>query len=131
LFSTTNPPANSLLSSPLARQVNQHLSRSTASVASAKHWNAERYLSVALLAVIPAGLLLENNLFDHLMAVSLVLHSHWGLQQIMTDYLHGPSLPKIGSVLLYVVSALTLVGLLYFNYSDIGISKAVKKIWSL
>jgi succinate dehydrogenase (ubiquinone) membrane anchor subunit len=105
--------------------------RSTATIPAAKHWNIERYLSVALLAMIPAGLILENNVFDHLLAVSLVLHSHWGIEQILTDYLHGPTLPKLGFGLAYVVSALTLIGLIYFNYTDIGLSKAVKKIWSL
>jgi hypothetical protein len=27
--------------------------------------------------------------------------------------------------------ALALTGLLYFNYKDIGISRAVKKVWAL
>lgn len=99
--------------------------------AHSSHWNVERYLSVALLAIIPAGLALENSVADYLLAVSLVLHSHWGLQNILTDYVHGPTLPRLATALLYIVSGLSLIGLCYFNYNDIGISKAVKKIWSL
>ena len=49
----------------------------------------------------------------------------------MTDYVHGPTMPKMAMGLLYVVSALTLAGLFYLNYKDIGLTKAVKKIWSL
>lgn len=98
---------------------------------SSTHWNVERYLSVALLAIIPASLLLESPVTDYILAISLVFHSHWGIQCVLTDYLHGPTLPKVGNMLLYVVSALTLAGLCYFNYADIGLSKAVKKIWSL
>ena len=95
------------------------------------HWNVERYLSVALLAIIPASLLIESSLTDYILAASLVLHSHWGLQNILTDYIHGPTLPKMANGLLYVFTALTRAGLCYFNYSDIGLSKAIKKIWSL
>lgn len=95
------------------------------------HWNVERYLSVALLAIIPGSLLIESSLTDHILAASLVLHSHWGLQNILTDYIHGPTLPKMANGLLYVFTALTFAGLCYFNYSDIGLSKAIKKIWSL
>ena len=98
---------------------------------SSTHWNVERYLSVALLAIIPGSLLIESSLTDYILAASLVLHSHWGLQNILTDYIHGPTLPKMASGLLYVFTALTFAGLCYFNYSDIGLAKAIKKIWSL
>ena len=98
---------------------------------SSTHWNVERYLSVALLAIIPASVLIESSVTDYILAISLVFHSHWGIQCVLTDYLHGPTLPKVGNILLYVVSALTLAGLCYFNYADIGLSKAIKKIWSL
>jgi succinate dehydrogenase (ubiquinone) membrane anchor subunit len=106
-------------------------SSSNVSSASSTHWKVERILSAVLLGLIPAALVLENNILDYALAASLVLHSHWGLECIVTDYVHGPTMPKMAMGLLYVVSALTLAGLFYLNYKDIGLTKAVKKIWSL
>ena len=99
--------------------------------AHSKHWNMERILSAALLGVIPVSLLLENQITDHILAVSLILHSYWGLKVIATDYIHGPTMPKLAVGLIASVSLLALVGLCYFNYTDIGLSKAIKKIWKL
>ena len=106
-------------------------SASAGSHAASTHWNAERYQSIALLAIIPAAFYFDSSIMDNVLALSLVAHSHWGLHSIITDYVHGPVLPKWAFGMLFVVSALTLVGLLYFNYSDIGMSKAIKKIWTL
>lgn len=105
--------------------------RTAATVASANHWNAERYLSAALVGIIPAALLLESNYFDQVLALSLVVHSHWGLSCILTDYVHGSTAPKVAQATLAVVSVVSLIGLIYFNFSDIGLSKAIKKVWTL
>lgn len=43
----------------------------------------------------------------------------------------GPVIPKVSIILVYVLSALTLGGLLYFNYSDIGVTKLIKKFWTI
>ncbi|KAI9579310.1 hypothetical protein GQX74_004782 [Glossina fuscipes] len=40
-------------------------------------WTLERVVSLALLGVIPAAFLVPSQTLDALMAVSLVLHSHW------------------------------------------------------
>uniref|UniRef100_A0A182INE2 Succinate dehydrogenase [ubiquinone] cytochrome b small subunit n=1 Tax=Anopheles atroparvus TaxID=41427 RepID=A0A182INE2_ANOAO len=97
-------------------------------------WSAERALSLALLGVIPVGLTFPSLVGDTLMAVSVVMHQHWGLEAIVTDYirpiLFGTTVPKLAHGLLLVVSAVTLGGLLYFNYSDIGIAGCVRKIWT-
>ena len=95
------------------------------------HWNIERALAVGLLAIIPGSLILESAATDYLLAASLTLHSHWGLQAILTDYVHGRTLPKIVFAGLYAISALVFAGLCYFNFNDIGLTKAVKKIWAL
>jgi succinate dehydrogenase (ubiquinone) membrane anchor subunit len=99
--------------------------------AGSSHWNAERYLSLALLGIIPAALIMENQVGDFVLASSLILHSWWGLNQIVTDYLHGPTLPKIGFGVLTATCLVALVGMLYFNYADMGLAKALKKLWSL
>uniref|UniRef100_A0A182WW66 Succinate dehydrogenase [ubiquinone] cytochrome b small subunit n=1 Tax=Anopheles quadriannulatus TaxID=34691 RepID=A0A182WW66_ANOQN len=97
-------------------------------------WNAERALSVALLGVIPVGLMFPSQVGDTLIAVSVVMHQHWGLEAIVTDYvrpiLFGTTVPKLAHGLLLLVSAATLGGLFYFNYNDIGIAGFVRKIWS-
>lgn len=110
----------------------QQRTSATASTSHAStHWNVERALAVGLLAIIPASLILETTPTDYLLAASLTLHAHWGLQQILTDYVHGKTLPKMANGTLYAVSALVFAGLCYFNYNDIGLTKAVKKIWAL
>lgn len=97
-------------------------------------WNAERALSLALLGVVPVGLMFPSQVGDTLMAVSIVMHQHWGLEAIVTDYvrpiLFGTTVPKLAHGLLLVVSAATLGGLFYFNYNDIGIAGCVRKIWT-
>ena len=47
------------------------------------------------------------------------------------DYVHGATMTKICNALIYVVSMGTCLGLLYLNYHDVGVSKAVAKLWSL
>jgi succinate dehydrogenase (ubiquinone) membrane anchor subunit len=91
----------------------------------------ERLLSVALIGIIPASLMLESQILDYVLAASLIVHSAWGLKVIATDYIHGPTMPKLAINLIYVSSILAFIGLCYFNYSDIGLSKAIKKIWQL
>ena len=60
-----------------------------------KHWNSERLLSLALLAIIPGALIFENKVGDFLLSSSLILHSYWGFNVIFTDYIHGVTLPKV------------------------------------
>lgn len=63
------------------------------------------------------------------------MHAHWGLEAIVVDYvrpvLFGNVVPKITHGLLILFSAATLGGLLYFIYSDIGIGKAIRKLWAV
>jgi len=98
-------------------------------------WNAERALSLGLLGLIPAALMTPCGLFDNLLAISLVAHQHWGLEACVIDYIRpiifGNAIPKLALGTLYAVSILTLAGLLYFNYHDIGIGRAVRKFWSV
>lgn len=63
------------------------------------------------------------------------MHAHWGLEAIVVDYvrpvLFGNVVPKLAHGLLVLFSAATLGGLLYFIYNDIGIGKAVRKLWAV
>lgn len=91
-------------------------------------WKAERYLSVGLLGILPAAAMYPSLAMDHAVALSLIVHVHWGLEAIVTDYVRpsifGKSIPKISIGLVYVLSSLALGGLFLFNHSDVGITQA-------
>lgn len=100
-----------------------------------KLWTVERFLSAGLLGIVPAAVMFPSQTLDGLLAVSMVMHSHWGLEAIITDYvrpiLFGHLVPKLAHGLLIVFSAATLAGLFYFIYNDVGIGKAVRKLWEI
>ncbi|CAD7084273.1 unnamed protein product [Hermetia illucens] len=98
-------------------------------------WTAERALSVGLIGVIPAALAFPSQGLDALMAVSIVMHQHWGLDAVVVDYVRpavvGNVLPKVARGGLFLLSAATLGGLLYFSYNDVGLSKSIRKLWAI
>lgn len=100
-----------------------------------KLWTAERALSAALLPLLPAAIAFPSQILDSLLAISIVMHAHWGLEAVVTDYvrpiLFGNTIPTLAHYLLIVYSALVLGGLLYFNFTDVGIGKAVRGFWAL
>jgi len=106
--------------------------------ASGKHstlWTAERAVSVGLLAIVPAAIAFPSQPLDAVLAVSMVMHAHWGLEAVVTDYvrpiLFGSFVPKLAHILLLVFSSATLAGLFYFIANDIGIGKAIRKFWAV
>lgn len=98
-------------------------------------WTVERVVSAALLAVIPAALLFPSKTLDTLLAISVVMHAHWGIEAVVIDYvrpvLFGTVIPKIAPLLVIAYSALLLGGLLYFINTDIGIAQTVRKFWAI
>ncbi|XP_025896818.1 succinate dehydrogenase [ubiquinone] cytochrome b small subunit, mitochondrial [Nothoprocta perdicaria] len=102
-----------------------------ASKAASLHWAGERAVSVLLLGLLPAAYLCPGPAVDYSLAAALTLHGHWGLGQVITDYVHGEMPIKVANTGLYVLSAVTFAGLCYFNYHDVGICKAVAMLWSL
>uniref|UniRef100_A0A7M4E8Z8 Succinate dehydrogenase [ubiquinone] cytochrome b small subunit n=1 Tax=Crocodylus porosus TaxID=8502 RepID=A0A7M4E8Z8_CROPO len=101
------------------------------SLAASLHWAGERVLSVILLGLLPAAYMYPGPVVDYSLAFVLPLHGHWGLDQVITDYVHGEVSPIVAKGFLHVLSALTFSGLCYFNYHDVGICKAVAMLWSL
>lgn len=97
-----------------------------------KMWKAERYLSLGLLGVLPAAAVVPHPIMDYAVALSLVVHVHWGLEAIATDYIRpsifGPTIPKISIALVYALSSLALGGLFMFNYTDVGITQATRML---
>uniref|UniRef100_A0A8C8SB59 Succinate dehydrogenase [ubiquinone] cytochrome b small subunit n=1 Tax=Pelusios castaneus TaxID=367368 RepID=A0A8C8SB59_9SAUR len=103
----------------------------SSSKAASLHWTSERAVSVLLLGLLPAAYLYPGPAMDYSLAAALTLHGHWGLGQVITDYVHGETSIKLANTGLYVLSAVTFAGLCYFNYHDVGICKAVAMLWSL
>ncbi|XP_036392802.1 succinate dehydrogenase [ubiquinone] cytochrome b small subunit B, mitochondrial [Megalops cyprinoides] len=101
------------------------------SKAASLHWTSERVLSIVLLGMVPAAYLYPGPVMDYSLAAALTLHGHWGLGQVLTDYVHGDLKIKAANASLLALSAVTFAGLCYFNYSDVGICKAVAMLWSL
>ncbi|CAH1247373.1 SDHD [Branchiostoma lanceolatum] len=102
--------------------------RSLAALASS-HWNAERVLVLGMLGIFPLAYFVHNPAIDYGVAAAVVLHGHWGFEQILTDYIHGPLLPRLSKLGLYTASVLAFAGLCFFNYNDVGITKAISMIW--
>jgi len=98
-------------------------------------WTAERILSAALVPVIPLALIMPCAPLDVLMAFGLAIHSHWGIEAIVVDYVRpsifGPVIPKIAVMMVYGLSAMTLGGLFYFIYADVGLAQAIRMLWKL
>ena len=105
----------------------------TATENHSKLWTAERLLSASLLAA-PVAFVVPIPGMDYLLAAAIVIHVHWGLEAIVVDYIRpsifGPVVPKISLLLLYLLSVLSLGGLFYFNYSDVGLVGGLKMAWS-
>ncbi|XP_058489874.1 succinate dehydrogenase [ubiquinone] cytochrome b small subunit B, mitochondrial-like isoform X1 [Solea solea] len=100
------------------------------SKAASLHWTAERVLSILLLSMGPVAYFNPGPVIDYSLAAALTLHGHWGLGQVMTDYVHGESKMKAAKASLFLLSTVTFAGLCYFNYNDVGICKAVALLWS-
>jgi len=104
------------------------------------HWTMERVMAVVNLAVIPVAFALSHPFTDSLLALVTVIHTHWGLESIATDYLCrplimnkpiSPIVGKVGIALVYLLSILTLAACIHFNYNDVGLTKAIKMFWAI
>ncbi|KAF3692577.1 Succinate dehydrogenase [ubiquinone] cytochrome b small subunit B, mitochondrial [Channa argus] len=94
------------------------------------HWTSERALSVLLLAMGPVAYFNPGPVMDLSLAAALTLHGHWGIEQVLRDYVHGETKFKIAKAGLFLLSSVTFCGLCYFNYNDVGICKAIALLWS-
>lgn len=96
----------------------------------AKHWYNERVVAVALLAMIPAACVYPNAILDHGFAVLAPLHTYWGVNAIIGDYCWRPIVPAL-KVIWIATSLVTMVGLFYINFNDIGVTKLFAQIITL
>uniref|UniRef100_A0A671S9J9 Succinate dehydrogenase [ubiquinone] cytochrome b small subunit n=1 Tax=Sinocyclocheilus anshuiensis TaxID=1608454 RepID=A0A671S9J9_9TELE len=103
----------------------------SSSRAASKHWTGERVLSIVLLGMAPAAYLCPSPLLDYSIAAALTLHGHWGIGQVLTDYVHGDAKVKLAKAGVLLLSTATFFGLCYFNYHDVGLCKAVTMLWQI
>ncbi|CAL7951433.1 unnamed protein product [Xylocopa violacea] len=98
-------------------------------------WVLEKITSAALPIIIPVALMTENAILDGIMSVLVIMHTHWGLEAVITDYARpsvvGPLLPKILHLSLLILSAATLCGLFLLINNDSGVSRAIKDAWEI
>ncbi|KAH8381830.1 hypothetical protein KR009_000461 [Drosophila setifemur] len=124
----------------IAPVVQREISVSAPRMASAESshtmlWTVERLVSVGLLAIIPAAFLAPSQVMDALLAVSVVIHTHWGVEAMVVDYMRpsvvGNVLPKVAHIALIVISVAALGGLFYFIQNDVGLANGIKRFWAI
>ncbi|KAK9499868.1 hypothetical protein O3M35_002821 [Rhynocoris fuscipes] len=100
-----------------------------------KLWKYEGLLSKALIGICPLSVLFPNILFDLVLAVSVVMHMHWGIEAIVVDYVRpvifGSVIPKIALYAVYGLSIFVLVGLLHLTFLNSGIGNSIRMLWRI
>ncbi|CAF0725137.1 unnamed protein product [Adineta steineri] len=108
----------------------QHPKAGMAVLTGTDHWKMERVVAIAMLAIIPGSFVWDGPFMNYLLAASLAIHSHWGLDTVILDYCPRAALP-LANMIRYALTAIAFAGLCYFNYNDMGLTKALKKLWAL
>ena len=101
-----------------------------ASFTTSDHWKVERAVIIAMLAVIPGSFIYDSAMMNYLLAGTIAIHSHWGMDAVLIDYCPRKFLP-FANLLRYLMTAIAFGGLCYFSYNDIGLTKAMKALWAL
>lgn len=99
------------------------------------HWTFERLIAAGLipLTIAPfvAGSL--NPATDAIICGAVLVHSHIGFDAMIVDYFPARRVPKTKKALGWVLRAATVavgVGLYEFETNDIGVTEAIKKVWT-
>ncbi|NP_001002489.1 succinate dehydrogenase [ubiquinone] cytochrome b small subunit A, mitochondrial [Danio rerio] len=106
-----------------------HTASSSTGISASQHWTGERVMTLVLLGMAPAAYLCPGPVVDYSIAAALTMHGHWGIGQVLTDYVHGEVKIKLAKVGIFLLSTATFFGLCYFNYNDVGLCKAVVMLW--
>ena len=70
---------------------------------------------------------------DAILCGAILIHSHIGFQAMVIDYIPSKRLPKTRLVFWWGLRAATVlvgVGLYEFETNDVGLTEAIKKIWT-
>ncbi|EEY17574.1 succinate dehydrogenase membrane anchor subunit [Verticillium alfalfae VaMs.102] len=99
------------------------------------HWTFERLLAAGLvpLTLTPFAAGSLNPTLDAILCAGLILHSHLGFQAIIVDYVPAKRFPKSRKGIswgLNAATALVGLGLYEFETNDVGITEALKRVWT-
>ncbi|KAG1728905.1 SDHD, membrane anchor subunit of succinate dehydrogenase [Suillus lakei] len=100
------------------------------------HWAFERLLAASLVPMTAAAFATSGSsypVFDGLLGLSLVMHSHIGFDSWIVDYVHNRKFPILGPIMTWTLRSATvgvLVGVYQFNTNDIGLTELITKVWT-
>ncbi|KAG1842895.1 mitochondrial inner membrane protein [Suillus subalutaceus] len=100
------------------------------------HWAFERVLAASLVPMTAAAFVTSGSsypVFDGLLGLSLVMHSHIGFDSMIVDYVHKRKFPVLSPILTWTLRSATvgvLVGVYQFNTNDIGLTELIAKVWT-
>ena len=132
LYHTQKFPSLLSLSKFLSCFLSYFFNLETKTAKESSHWAMERVVSVALIPALSVGIYSPNTVCNGVLALALPIHCHWGVQQVITDYLPARRAGAIhyaalGS--LYVATGLSILGLAIYNANDIGIGEGINLLW--
>lgn len=99
------------------------------------HWTFERLLAAGLipLSVAPFAAGSLNPTMDAILCGAVLIHSHMGFQAVVIDYIPQKGWPKLRKLFWWGLNAATVlvgVGLYEFETNDVGVTEAIKRIWT-
>jgi len=74
-----------------------------------------------------------NPITDAVLCGAILIHSHIGFESVVIDYVPTRRLPKTRLLIWWGLRAATVavgVGLYEFETNDVGVTEAIKRIWS-
>ncbi|KAJ3927786.1 MAG: mitochondrial inner membrane protein [Lentinula lateritia] len=100
------------------------------------HWAFERLVSAALVPMTVAAFATSGTnypIFDGILGLTLIIHSHIGFDSSAVDYLHPRKFSVLGPIVKWTLRAATvgtMVGVYQFNTNDIGLTELIAKAWA-
>lgn len=99
------------------------------------HWTFERLIAVAIIPLTVAPFVggTLNPVMDAILCGTILIHSHIGFESCIIDYFPNKRVPKTRTTMNWALKASTLlvgVGLYEFETNDVGVTEAIKRIWT-
>ncbi|KAH6853532.1 CybS-domain-containing protein [Chaetomium sp. MPI-CAGE-AT-0009] len=99
------------------------------------HWTFDRLVAASLipLTVTPFAAGSLNPTLDAFLCATILIHSHTGFQNVIVDYLPKKRTPRTRKAFMWGLNAATaVVGLALYEFetTDVGITEAIKRIWT-
>jgi len=99
------------------------------------HWTFERLIAASLipLTITPFVSGSLHPMTDAILCGAILIHSHIGFEAMIIDYLPADRIPKTRTAFWWLLRAGTVavgVGLYEFETNDVGVTEAIKKIWT-